>query len=204
MNATIHVIDDDASMRAALSRMLNAKGYQTRSYSSAWEFMTAPPAESPGCILLDISMPGPSGLDLQDTLARSDSALPVIFLTGHGDIPTTVRAMRNGAVDFLTKPVHRDHLFDSIERALAQGRERHAAGEQRHVVRDRFGTLTARERAVFERVTDGRLNKQIAAELGISERTIKAHRAQVMEKMRVSSVAELVRAADLLKPARAA
>jgi FixJ family two-component response regulator len=200
MTATIYVVDDDSSMRNALARMLSAKGYEVRAFGSGWEFMAAARAEPPGCLLLDVSMPGPSGLDLHETLARNESALPVIFLTGHGDIPMTVRAMRNGAVDFLTKPVQRDALFASIERALAVGGERQAAAAQRQSLRDRYETLTARERAVFGRVSDGRLNKQIAAELGISERTIKAHRAQVMEKMRVDSVAELVRAADLLKP----
>jgi FixJ family two-component response regulator len=200
MNATIYVVDDDASMRNALARLLSAKGYEVRAFGSAWEFMAAARAEPPGCLLLDVSMPGPSGLDLHETLSRSESALPVIFLTGHGDIPMTVRAMRDGAVDFLTKPVDRELLFASIERALAIGGERQAAADHRQLLRDRYETLTARERAVFSRVSDGRLNKQIAAELGISERTIKAHRAQVMEKMRVESVAELVRAADVLKP----
>jgi FixJ family two-component response regulator len=200
MTALIHVVDDDPSMRTALTRLLKARGFETKSYASAWEFLTAERAPGAGCLILDVSMPGPDGLELHETLVRGGSALPVIFLTGHGDIPMTVRAMRNGAVDFLTKPVQREVLLGAIERALARGEQQRAADEHRQLLRDRYETLTARERDVFARVADGRLNKQIAAELGTSERTIKAHRAQVMDKMRARSVAELVRAADLLKP----
>jgi len=196
--ALIHVVDDDQSVRTALTRLLRARGYQTRTYASAWDFLTAEPAPGPGCVVLDVSMPGPSGLELHDKLNRSERPLPVIFLTGRGDIPMTVRAMRNGAVDFLTKPVQRDLLFAAVERALSRGEEQRAAREQHQLLRERYETLTARERAVFARVTEGRLNKQIAAELGTSERTVKAHRAQVMEKMHTRSVAELVRAADQL------
>ena len=200
MTALIHVVDDDPSVRTALTRLLKARGYETKGYASAWEFLTAERAPGAGCLILDVSMPGPSGLELHDTLLKNGNPMPVIFLTGHGDIPMTVRAMRNGAVDFLTKPVQRDLLMAAIERALSRGEEERAAQELRQLMRDRYETLTARERAVFARVAEGRLNKQIAAELGTSERTIKAHRAQVMEKLRTRSVAELVRAADLLKP----
>jgi FixJ family two-component response regulator len=202
--AIVHIVDDDASVRTALGRLLRARGYDTKAYASAWEFLTAERAASPACVVLDVSMPGPSGLDLHDSLIRSESTLPVIFLTGHGDIPMTVRAMRNGAVDFLTKPVQRELLLAAIERALSRGAEERAAQEHRQLVHDRYRTLTSRERAVFARVAEGRLNKQIAAELGTSERTVKAHRAQVMDKMRTGSVAELVRAADLLKASQAA
>ncbi len=197
--AVIHVVDDDDSFRTAVSRLLKAAGYATKPYRSAGDFLLDPPAEGPGCVLLDVRMPGPSGLELQESIARRGDALPVVFLTGHGDIRQSVRAMRRGAVDFLTKPVPRRELLEAIESALARQRsEGDGAGRRREAAR-RFESLTAREREVFERVVAGRLNKQIAAELGISERTVKAHRARIMEKMEVGSVAELVHADGLLR-----
>ena len=191
-------MDDDDSMRTALTRLLRAKGYETRGYRSAGEFLMAERPDAPGCVLLDVSMPGPSGLDLHDALTRNGDPIPVIFLTGRGDIAMSVHAMKTGAVDFLTKPVKREALMAAIESALSRDEEQRATDGRRRTLRERYETLTAREREVFARVSDGKLNKQIAAELGTSERTVKAHRAQVMSKLQVESVAELVRVADRL------
>ena len=196
--AVVHVVDDDDSMRTALTRLLRAKGYEARSYRSAGEFLMAERPDVPGCVLLDVSMPGPSGLDLHEALTKNGDSIPVIFLTGRGDIAMSVRAMKSGAVDFLTKPVKREALMAAIEAALEHDETQRATGERRRALRERYATLTAREREVFTRVSDGKLNKQIAAELGTSERTVKAHRAQVMSKLQVESVAELVRVADRL------
>ena len=195
----VHVVDDDPSMRAALVRLLRAAGYEARAYSSAGDFLMAARPDAPGCILLDVRMPGPNGLDLHSALARERNPLPVIFLTGYGDVRTSVRAMKAGAVDFLTKPVKRENLMGAISNALTLDAERRRIGDYMKSLRDRYERLTAREREVFGLVAKGLLNKQIAAELGTSERTIKAHRAQVMDKMEAASFAELVRAADQLK-----
>ncbi len=195
---TIFVVDDDRSFLTAVSRLLRAAGYDVRTFVSATEFLEFAHTEAPGCVLVDLHMPGPSGLDLQVALAKAERPLPVIFLTGQGDIPTSVHAMREGAEDFLTKPVKKEILFHAIERALARdARERSARATLREW-RARYDTLTPREREVMELVVAGKLNKQIASELGTVERTVKAHRAQVMEKMQVTSVAELVRAAGVL------
>jgi RNA polymerase sigma factor (sigma-70 family) len=198
----IHVVDDDDSFRAAVTRVVKSAGYEVKSYGSAGEFLLDPPSEGSGCILLDLHMPGPSGLDLQDALRRRSGALPVIFLTGQGNIPQSVRAMRQGAVDFLTKPVPRADLLAAIEEALARQRDGAEAELQRRDVAARYAKLSPREREVFGLVVAGRLNKQIAAELETSERTVKAHRAKVMEKMQVGSLAELVRAEGLLRSRR--
>ncbi len=198
-NAVIHIIDDDASMREALGRLLEVLGFEVRQYSSAGEFLLVWPVDSPGCLLLDVRMPGPSGLDLQLALSRRADAPPVVFLTGYGDIPMSVLAMSRGAVDFLTKPVDRDALLAAIATALARDAERRELTRTREALRQRFDSLTERERAVFARVIDGRLNKQIASDLGTCERTVKAHRAHLMEKMKVHSVAELVQQAVRLE-----
>jgi RNA polymerase sigma factor (sigma-70 family) len=197
----VHVVDDDDSLRKAVTRLLNAAGYDVRAYSSAGEFALAIRDNRRGCVLLDVRMPGPSGLDLQEALAREDEPLPVIFLTAHGDVPTSVRAMKAGAVDFLTKPIKRDVLLNAVRTALARDARLHTSHEQLRDLRMRFEKLTPRERNVFELVVAGRLNKQIAAELGMAERTVKAHRAQVMAKMQVTSLAELVHVADRLHSA---
>jgi FixJ family two-component response regulator len=192
-------VDDDDSMRTAVVRLLQAAGYQARGYGSAGEFLLGrSDRDAPGCAVLDVRMPGPSGLDLQEALARFDVPLPIVFLTGHGDIPMSVRAIKAGAVDFLTKPVSREVLLGAVRSAIARDAETRAAREVLRVLRARYESLTPREREVFTGVVAGRLNKQIAADLGTAERTIKAHRAQVMEKMQVASVAELVQAADQL------
>jgi len=194
----LHVVDDDDSLRTAVTRLLRAAGYQVRGHSSAGEFLLAQPEDTPGCVVLDVCMPGPSGIDLQTALQGRDDSLPIIFLTGQGDIPTSVRAMKSGAVDFLTKPVQKEALLSAVENALARDAENRIARDQSAKLRSRFDGLSSRERAVFSLVAEGKLNKQIGAELGISERTVKAHRAQVMEKMQFDSLAELIRVAQHL------
>jgi FixJ family two-component response regulator len=197
-DVVIHIVDDDESLRTALQRQLGAAGYRVRTYASAGEFLLAPPADGPGCLLLDLAMPGPSGLDLQDALDRHGVLMPVIFLTGHGDLATGVRAMKAGAVDFLTKPVERDTLLDAIKRALEADAVRRATRSVDAGLRARYAQLTPREREVFELVVAGQLNKQIASRLGIGERTVKAQRAQVMAKLGAANAAELGRIAAAL------
>lgn len=197
-DATVHVVDDDAGMRKALGRVLEAAGYRVRSYASAGEFLLTERADGPACLLLDIRMPGPSGLDLQEALARQGEGLPVIFLTGHGDVPMTVRAFKAGAVDFLTKPVERKSLLAAIETALARDAARRAEQGELRALQARYEALSPREREVFALVVTGKLNKQIAGDIGAAERTVKAHRAKVMEKMQAGSVADLVRMSQRL------
>jgi FixJ family two-component response regulator len=199
MPGRIHVVDDDASFRTAIERRLTLAGYEVATYPSAQQLLDFPPDENePGCILLDVRIPGLSGPELQGRLYALGSTLPIVFLTGYADTPTTVRAIKAGAEDFLTKPVESEELLEAIERALA----RHAATRTEHhrleEMRTLLAALTARERQVFGLVVRGKLNKQIAHELGTTERTIKAHRHQVMEKMKVQSLAELVRMAERL------
>jgi FixJ family two-component response regulator len=196
--AVIHVVDDDASFRTAIARLLNASGYQVAVYESAQKLLDAPPSGAAGCILLDVQMAGLNGPQLQERLAELGNVLPIIFLTGHGDIPTSVRTIKAGAQDFLTKPVPKIQLLETIRRALERYEELHAQNLRADALRLRVGRLTPREREVFELVVRGRLNKQIAHELGTSERTIKAHRHKVMEKCEVRSLAELVVIAERL------
>jgi len=198
-DAVIHVIDDDESLRTALQRQLAAAGYRVRGYASAGEFLLEPPSDTPGCLLLDLAMPGPSGLDLQRALDRHDVRLPVVFLTGHGDLATGVQAMKAGAVDFLTKPVERDTLLAAIAQALRADAARRASHSADAELRARFAALTPREHEVFDLVVAGLLNKQIAAQLGIGERTVKAQRAQVMAKLGAANAAELGRMAAALR-----
>ena len=195
----IHVVDDDEPMRTAVARLLRASGYEVRTYASAGDFLLAPPEPVPGCLLLDLQMPGPSGLELQQALQRHPMPLPVVFLTGRGDVSSSVRAMKAGAVDFLTKPVEPAELLKAVEAALARDRSARARRESIHDVQAHYASLTARERSVLDRVVAGEPNKQIARALGITERTVKMHRAQVMAKMQAGSVAELVRSAEQLK-----
>ena len=195
----IHLIDDDEGFRTAMARLLRLANYEVKSYASAGDFLLAPEEDGPGCILLDIQMPGPSGLDLQKALVLKPNGMPIIFLTGHGDIPSTVRAMKEGAVDFLTKPVMKESLLSAVERALSLDAERRARRGELRTWQNSFRALTPRERQVFEGVVAGKLNKQIAAELGTAERTVKAHRSHVMEKLKIGSVAELVRVAERLR-----
>lgn len=192
----VHVVDDDAPFRTAVTRLLRAAKYEVRSYASAAEFAPEEAAGSPGCILLDLRMPGTSGFDLQQALAKTEERLPIVFLTGHGDIPASVRAMKAGAVDFLTKPVPRETLLGAIRAALDRDAAARQARALLHDLRERYNTLTAREREVLAHVVSGKLNKQIGFDLGTSERTIKAHRASIMDKLRAHSVAELTRLAQ--------
>jgi len=191
----IHVVDDDTSFRRAVTRLLRAANYQVRDYASASEFISADAAATPGCILLDLRLPGASGFDLQQSLASREDRLPIIFLTGHGDIPASVRAMKAGAVDFLTKPVQRETLLRAVQSALERDATDRKARAILRELQARYKTLTAREREVLVHVVSGKLNKQIGFDLGTSERTIKAHRASIMDKLRVQSVAELTRLA---------
>jgi FixJ family two-component response regulator len=194
----VHVVDDDESFRTGIQRVLRAAGYLTRPYASAGEFLVAQ-LRGPGCVLLDIQMPGTSGLDLQETLSNSSDPLPIIFISGYGSIPISVGAIKRGAVDFLTKPVITRELLAAVRTAVALERDSRAARENLRALRQLYQRLTPRERQVFEGVVSGKLNKQIAAELGTVERTVKAHRANVMEKMHAESLAELVRIADGLR-----
>lgn len=195
----IHVVDDDESVREALHRLLTALGFEVRLYASAGDYLLAWSGDSPGCLLLDVRMPGPSGLDLQLALQRRPDALPVIFITGFGNIPMSVLAIRRGAVDFLTKPIDRDALISAVTTAIERDTKRREVDRMKQHLRRNFSTLTLRERSVFEQVVAGRLNKQIAASLNTCERTIKAHRARVMEKLDVHSVAQLVHVAVQLE-----
>jgi FixJ family two-component response regulator len=197
----VHVVDDDESLRTAVARLLRIAGYEVRTYASAGPFLLARPELTPGCVVLDIRMPGTNGLEIQDAFRQHGEFLPIIFLTGHGDIPLSVRAMKMGAVDFLTKPVKREVLLSAVQMALARDAETRATRERLRQCRDLFASLTPREREVFGRVVVGQPNKQIAAEIGTVVRTVKAHRARVMEKMHVASLAELVQVAELLHAA---
>jgi FixJ family two-component response regulator len=193
----VHVIEDDESSRIASFRLLKTAGYVVRVYATGAEFLAQPPTEA-GCIVLDLRLPGPSGLDLQQQLTTAENPLPIVFLTGHGDVPKTVRAMKAGAVDFLTKPVDAPVLLDAVARAIARDAENRVVRARQHDARARYSRLTPREREVFAHLISGQLNKQIGYDLGISERTTKIHRGQVLEKMQADSIADLVRlAADL-------
>jgi FixJ family two-component response regulator len=194
----VHVVDDDQSVRTALSRLLRTAHFDVRTYASAREFLERPGDDGVGCVVLDLNMPGTSGLELQEALVRDPTALPVVFLTGHGDIPASVRAMKAGAVDFLTKPVDRGRLLSAIDVALARDVERRRQRDHMAAIQARFAALTPREQEVFDLLVTGMLNKQVGAALGTTERTVKAHRAQVLRKLGVDSVAELVRVAIAL------
>jgi FixJ family two-component response regulator len=194
----VHVVDDDSLFRTAIARLLRASGYDVALYESSEQLLDNAPGDTPGCILLDVRMAGLDGLELQDRLKQMGSILPIVFLTGHGDLPTSVKAIKAGAEDFLAKPVAKDMLLASVERALALYRERHDLRTRLDNLRALVAKLTPREREVFALMVRGRLNKQIAYELGTSERTVKAHRHAVMEKLQVTSLAEAVSMAERL------
>jgi FixJ family two-component response regulator len=196
---TVFVVDDDPSVRTAVKRLLASVGLQCETFSTAADFLIRCERGVSGCLVLDVRMPGASGLDLQRILNQAETDLPVIFVTAHADVPLTVRAMKAGALEVLTKPFDDQALLDAVYQALEQERVRSHDREELHRLRDRFETLTAREREVMALVVTGLLNKQIAGELGTAEKTIKVHRAQVMHKMEADSLAELVRMADRLK-----
>ncbi len=192
------VVDDDLSFRNMLSRLVGTIGLKTVQFASAEEFLAAPLPDGPTCLVLDVQMPGLSGLDLQRRLTQDSRQLPIIFTTGHGDIPMTVEAMKAGAVGFFSKPFRNQEMIDAIKEGIARDRDARKLFAETAELQTRYQSLTAREREVFALVTTGALNKQIAQQLGTSERTIKAHRAQVVEKMKADSVADLVRMADRL------
>ncbi len=192
------VVDDDASLREALSSLFRSVGLQVQLFASAAELLTAKLPEAPRCLVLDIRLPGVSGLDFQGQLARSDIDMPIIFMTGHGDIPMTVRAMKAGAVDFLTKPFRDQDMLDAVATAIKIDRERRNSLQAVSNVQNLYETLTAREKQVMALVTSGLMNKQVAAEVGLSEITVKIHRGHVMRKMGVRTLADLVRMAETL------
>jgi two-component system response regulator FixJ len=187
----VRIVDDDASFLTAIARMLRASGFAVKTFDSAAAFLDRPELEVPGCVLVDLQMPGLSGLDLQEALAKAGRRLPVIFLTGHGDIPTTVQAMRRGAEDFLTKRAPKEDLLDAVKRAIERDASERAGRERLEALHMRFSALTPREREVLQHVVQGKLNKQIAYDLGIHERTVKFHRTAIMTKLGVFSAAQL-------------
>jgi len=191
--STVHVVDDDASFRAAISRLLRASGFAVKAYSSATEFLTRHDGDASGCVLSDLQMPQMNGLDLQSALALTGNPMPILFLTGHGDIPSTVQAMRDGAEDFLEKNAPKTELLDAVKRAITRDRRERNARVRQSELRALFHTLSERELEVLSHVVRGQLNKQIAWDLGIHERTVKLHRTAITTKLRVQSVAELTR-----------
>jgi len=197
---TVVVVDDDSAIRESLGSLLRSVGLDVWLMASVPEFLQSGPPDSPSCLVLDVRLPGKSGLDLQCELAAADIGLPIIFITGHGDIRMSVQAMKNGAIEFLTKPFRDQDLLDAVQLGLARDRARHQDERALVALRERFETLTPREREVMVQVARGRLNKQIAFDIGISEITVKVHRGQVMRKMRASSLPDLARMADKLKP----
>ncbi len=198
LTPTVFVVDDDPSVRTAVKRLLASVGLPCETFSTAAEFLSRSAQGVSGCVVLDVRMPGASGLDLQRMLNEAETNLPIIFVTAHADVPLTVRAMKAGALEVLTKPFDDQQLLDAVYQALEQERVRSHDRDELHWLRERFETLTAREREVMALVVTGLLNKQIAGELGTAEKTIKVHRAQVMHKMEADSLAELVRMADRL------
>ena len=196
----VYVIDDDASFRRAVSRLLRSAGLAVETLASAEEFLERPVVDRPSCLVLDVRMPGSSGMDLQVALREARRDIPIVFMTGHGDVSTGVRAMKGGAVDFLEKPFRAPDLLACVQRGLARSQQGWREHAERAAVERRFATLTARERDVLQLVVTGMLNKQIAAKLGIAEKTVKIHRSHMTHKMAAGSVAELVSLAQKLEP----
>ena len=197
-DAIVYVVDDDESVCRALARLFRSVGLTAETFHSAKAFLDSPRVDRTACLILDIRLPGPSGLDLQEALAQAHREVPIVFITGHGDVPTTVRAMKGGAVDFLQKPFNDQQLLDCVQRALARSRDQRSDRAERVELEGRLETLTPREREVLLQVVTGKLNKQIAGDLAIAEKTVKVHRGRVMEKMRAASVADLVRMVEKL------
>lgn len=194
--ATVFLVDDDLSILRALTRLLRVGGHQVSAFRSPRDFLAQHDAAVPGCVVLDLAMPGLNGLELQAALAAAGSQRPIVFISGHGDVPSSVRAMKAGAVDFLTKPVSQENLLAAIQRAIECDRVMRQARAELQAIDERLNRLTPREREVFQHVVAGQLNKQIAVDLGTVEKTVKVHRSRVMEKMGVRSLADLVRIAE--------
>jgi FixJ family two-component response regulator len=202
-DATVFVVDDDASVREALGGLIRSAGLKVETFASAQDFLARPPADVPSCLVLDVGLPGLSGLDLQSRMAQINLEIPIVFITGHGDVPTSVRAMKAGALEFLTKPFLERDLLDAIAQAIERDRAVRLRQAEMGELNARYESLTRREREVMERVVSGLLNKQVAAELGTSEVTVKVHRAKVMHKMRAGSLADLVRMSEKVGMRRA-
>ena len=198
--AVVHVVDDDAALRGALESLFDSVGLATQAYGAASEFLNANVADKPGCIVIDIRLPDMSGLEFQAQLTRMGVRLPVIMMTGYGDIPMTVRAMKRGAVDFLPKPFRDQDMLDAVMAAIERNRQRRSADEGASQMRQRFETLTPREQQVMMLVTTGKMNKQVAGDLGVSEITVKIHRGAAMRKMGARTLADLVRMAEVVRP----
>ena len=196
---SVSVVDDDPEFRDSVARLLRSVGLHTRQFSSVSDFLNAGPSDGPTCLVLDIRMPGGSGLELQRDLAAANRHVPIIFITAHGDIPMSVQAMKGGAIEFLTKPFRDQDLLDAVEAGLARDRAQRERDRALSTLRERFEALSSREREVMVQVTAGRLNKQIAHDIGISESTVKVHRTHLMRKMKARSLPELSRMADVLK-----
>jgi FixJ family two-component response regulator len=197
-HAIIAIVDDDPSVRKGLERLIRSVGWKTESFGSAQEFLASPRTEAPTCIVLDLQLPGLSGLELQKQMSEAGVETPIVFLTGHGDIPASVKAMKAGAIEFLTKPVDEQDLLNAIQEAIERDRRTRQQQADIHDLRDRYQSLTSREQEVMHQVISGLLNKQIAAELKITEDTVKFHRGHIMRKMRAGSLADLVRMAEAL------
>ena len=198
-NSTVFVIDDDPELRASVARLLRSVGQDAQLFASISDFLEADPPDGPTCLVLDVRFPGRSGLDLQRELAAANRELPIIFITGHGDIPMSVQAMKGGAIEFLTKPFRDQDLLDAIEVGLARDRARRQNERDLAALRERFGSLSLREREIMIQVARGRLSKQIAGDIGIAEATVKVHRSRAMRKMNARSLTEFGRMADKLK-----
>ena len=196
---TVLIIDDDPEFRDSVSRLLRTVGLDTKQFSSVPDFLKADLPEGPTCLLLDVRMPGRSGLELQRDLAAANKQLPIVFITAHGDIPMTVQAMKGGAIEFLTKPFRDQDLIEAVEAGIARDRARRESDRASGALKERFDTLSSREREIMIQVTRGRLNKQIAHDIGIAESTVKVHRTNLMRKMKARSLPELSRMADMLK-----
>jgi FixJ family two-component response regulator len=198
-NSTVLVVDDDPTLRDSVGRLLRSLGLEAQLFGSIADFLDSDPPDGPACLVLDVRLPGKSGLDLQRELAAANRQLPIIFITGHGDIPMTVQAMKGGAIEFLTKPFRDQELLDAIQLGLSRDRDRRENEKGLAILRERFASLSPRERDIMVQVARGRLSKQIAGDIGIAEATVKVHRSRVMRKMKARSLPELGRMADKLK-----